>query len=99
MMPLLFLIELCNNLDNKIIRYQNTKFHRDKDNSFYYRDNSKFLDTTVYYAKNKTLICRTITKQDKHIILLPQSDNYIAIKILSRDIIILITDHQSSNSM
>ena len=58
-------IELCNN-----------KKHCDKDNSFYYCDNSKFLDTTVYYAKNKTLICRTITKQDKHIILLSQSDNY-----------------------
>ena len=46
-----YFIELCNNLDDKI---RSTKFYRDKDNSFYY---SKFLDTTVHYAKNKTLIC------------------------------------------
>ena len=69
-----------------------------KDNIFYYRDNSKFLDTTVYYAKNKTLIGRTIMKQDKHIIYCHNLIT-IVIKILLRDIIILITDHRSSNSM
>ena len=34
------------------------------------------MDTTVYYSKNKTLICRVIMKQDKNITLLLQSDNY-----------------------
>ena len=68
-------IAIAENIDYKCI-YRNAKFYQDKDNSFYCRDNSKFLDTTVYYAKNKTLIGRTITKQDKHIILYSQSDNY-----------------------
>ena len=57
--------------------------------SFYYRDNSKFLDTTIYYVKNKTLICRTITNQNKHFILLIT----IVIKILLRDLLLII-DHQ-----
>ena len=55
------------------------------------------IDNTVYYTKNKTLICRTITKQGKHIILLSQSDNYCYQDFVER-YYILITDHQSSNS-
>ena len=40
-------LELCNNLGNKIIKVINLKIM-----VFYYRDNSKFLDITVYYTKN-----------------------------------------------
>ena len=52
----------------------------------------KFLDTTVYYTKNKTLKCREIMKQDKLITLSLQFDNY-CFQILLRDITILIIDH------
>ena len=34
------ILELCDNLDNKII--SNNKCYRDKDSNFYYRDDSKF---------------------------------------------------------
>ena len=34
------------------------------------------VDTTVLYTKNKTLIYRAIMRQDKHITLLLQGDNY-----------------------
>ena len=44
-----FLIELCDNLDNKIIETVN--FIVIKIMNFYYRDNSKFLDITVYFTK------------------------------------------------
>ena len=39
------MVKLCDNLDNN-------KYYRDKDSSFHYRDNSKFLDTTVHYTKH-----------------------------------------------
>ena len=38
-----------------------------KDNSFYYRDSSKFLDVTVYYTKTNTLVPGEIMEQDMHI--------------------------------
>ena len=41
----------------------------DEDNSFYYHDINKLLDTIVCHTKHKTLICREIKKQD--------SDNHI----------------------
>ena len=43
-----FHLELCDNLDNKIIEPKN--FIMIKIIVFYYRDNSKFLDITVYYT-------------------------------------------------
>ena len=46
-----FTVELCDNLDNKIIKIIN--FIKIKIMVFYYRDNSKFLDITVYYTKNE----------------------------------------------
>ena len=53
---LLSLVELCDNLDNKIIEIIN--FIKIKIMVFYYRDNSKFLDITVYYTKNEYISIR-----------------------------------------
>ena len=57
-------LELCDDLDNKIIEIIN--FIMIKIIVFYYRDNSKILDITVYYTKRKTLP-GTIMEQDVHI--------------------------------
>ena len=37
--------------------------------AFYYCDNSKFLDITVYYTKTNTLVPKAIMEQDMHICL------------------------------
>ena len=47
---------MYDNLDNKIIKIIN--FIKIKIMVFYYRDNSKFLDITVYYTKNKYISIR-----------------------------------------
>ena len=59
------MVELCDNLDNKIIETIN--FIVIKIMVFYYRDNGKFLNITVYYAKTNTLVPRANIKQDIHI--------------------------------
>ena len=58
-------IELCDNLDNKIIETIN--FIVIKIIVFYYRDNSKFLGITAYYTKTNTLVPGAIMEQDMHI--------------------------------
>ena len=47
MIKLVLKLKLCDNLDNIY-----NKYYRDKDSSFHYCDNSKFLDTTVHYTKH-----------------------------------------------
>ena len=68
----IFKLELCDNLDNKIIETVN--FIVIKIMNFYYRDNSKFLDITVYFTKTNTLVPdETIINQDMHILYLRMS--------------------------
>ena len=58
---------LCNNLDKLDYDIYHDIYqefikifihYHDKDNSSYYRDNSKFLDTTVHYTKDAGMIVR-----------------------------------------
>ena len=62
----------------------------------YYCDNSKFLDTNVYYAKKQGINMQNNykPKQAYHSVVIT-----IVIKVLLRDIIVLITDRRSSNSI
>ena len=58
-------LELCDNLDNKIIETIN--FIMIKIIAFYYRNNNKFLDISVYYTKTNSLVPGAIMEQDMHI--------------------------------
>ena len=63
-------LELCDNLDNKIIELIN--FIKIKIIVFDYHDNSKFLDITMYYTKNEYISIRVqlLNKMCMYIILL-----------------------------
>ena len=60
----LYKVELCDNLNIKII--ESINFIVIKIIVFYYCDNSKFLDITVYYTKTNTLVPGAIMEQDMH---------------------------------